>query len=535
MSDLTHRRLRAPTADGFALIDPPLSQAVALIERNRAIGAQFDLNGGFAADFRAAARIMVLSAASPSQEGPIQGYLNKPWVLAGHQPEVFHPGVWLKNFVLSSVAQAVSGIGINLVIDNDTIRTSCIRVPAGDRNEARIVAVPFDGQGPEIPWERREILDPVVFDRFPAVAREAMASFLNAPAYKRGLLADWLWPAAREIARTQREPSNLGACLAGARHLIERELGLTTREAGLGAHCMLSRPFLEFMDRLLTRHRAFHSIYNAALAEYRAVNHIRSLAQPIPDLALNGEWYEMPFWCWTFDDPTRRRVFVKQAGNSWQLTDRQGVFVDGALDDLWGQTVLTGISLRPRALITTMYARLVLSDLFIHGIGGAKYDEVTDLIIRRFFGVEPPAYVTATATFRLPIERPQVSLEDVRNSARRIREARYRPEAFVRDPLVTGDAEIAPKLAALAAEKREYLARHDLRRCSPEVFHKLDALNRAMHEQLAPVERELRAEHAELIAQAKQSQLLGSREFSFVLFPSEILPARLLDLCKVSS
>jgi hypothetical protein len=60
-------------------------------------------------------------------------------------------------------------------------------------------------------------------------------------------------------------------------------------------------------------------------------------------------------------------------------------------------------------------------------------------------------------------------------------------------------------------------------------------MNLAMHELLAPVERELRAEHATLIAQAKQSQLLGSREFSFVLFPSEILPARLLDLCKVSS
>ena len=81
-----------------------------------------------------------------------------------------------------------------------------------------------------------------------------------------------------------------------------------------------------------------------------------------------------------------------------------------------------GIKVRPRALITTMYARLVLSDLFIRGIGGAKYDELTDLIIRRFFGIEPPAYITATATFRLPIERPSVSLNDVQQSAQRLRE-----------------------------------------------------------------------------------------------------------------
>jgi hypothetical protein len=56
-----------------------------------------------------------------------------------------------------------------------------------------------------------------------------------------------------------------------------------------------------------------------------------------------------------------------------------------------------------------------------------------------------------------------------------------------------------------------------------------------MHDLLRTVEEQLRAEHAQLVEQWKQSQLLSSREFSFCLFPSEILPARLLDLCKVSS
>ncbi len=173
--------------------------------------------------------------------------------------------------------------------------------------------------------------------------------------------------------------------------------------------------------------------------------------------------------------------------------------------------------------------------VFIHGIGGAKYDELTDLIIRRFFGVEPPAYVTATATFRLPIDRPNVSQDDVRASARRIRELRYRPESFLRDPRLTPDAALSAQLAALAAEKRDVLDRHDLRRCSPAVFARLNRVNLAMHERLAPLERELRAQHAQISEQARSSRLLGSREFSFVLFPSEILPARLLDLCRVSS
>jgi hypothetical protein len=174
----------------------------------------------------------------------------------------------------------------------------------------------------------------------------------------------------------------------------------------------------------------------------------------------------------------------------------------------------------------------VLSDLFIHGIGGAKYDELTDLIIRRFFGIEPPAYMTATATFRLPIDRPTVSLDDVRRSAQRLRDFHYRPESLLRDERIRQDVDLSQKLTALAAEKRGYLANHNLRRCSHDVFDRLDAMNRAMRDLMRDVEQQSRARHAELIALARQTQLLSSREFSFVLFPSEKLPARLLALSK---
>ena len=51
---------------------------------------------------------------------------------------------------------------------------------------------------------------------------------------------------------------------------------------------------------------------------------------------------------------------------------------------------LAGVRIRPRALTLTLWARLCLSDLFIHGIGGAKYDRITDQLIRCYFGIEPP-------------------------------------------------------------------------------------------------------------------------------------------------
>ena len=66
-----------------------------------------------------------------------------------------------------------------------------------------------------------------------------------------------------------------------------------------------------------------------------------------------------------------------------------------------------------------MYSRMFFSDLFIHGIGGAKYDLITDEIIREFFGVEPPGYATISATLHLPYKPFDVSQEDVNNTEAR--------------------------------------------------------------------------------------------------------------------
>ena len=565
MSTSDRASLRAPTEDGAALIDPPLSEAPQLIEHNRKVLLDFDRVAGFSTGFRHFGRLVAtVGAEIPS--GELEAKARALFIVSGHQPELFHPGVWLKNFVLSAIAKAVGGMGVNLVIDSDTVRTASIRVPTGCITDPRIVDVPFDVPGDEVPWEERRVLDERLFRSFAERVRSEFGPHLTASVYRNGMILDELWPAAveskdrmlRQIEKMQAKlappgelrpippevlaaKQNLGSSLTFARHLVEREIGLATQELPLALVCITSQ-FMEFADHLFRRHQEFHAAYNSALADYRSLNGVRNDRHPVPDLTRNGDWYEMPFWVW--NDPhdlRRRRAFVRQAGRSWELSDLEGIAFrpPSGNERNMHETLLallrTGPALRPRALVTTMYARLVLSDLFIHGIGGAKYDEVTDSIIRRFFGIEPPKFITATATFRLPIEKPQTTVEDVRAIERRIRDARYRPESLVRDPLVQGDAALVSSLQALAKEKREYLMHNDLRRCEQEVFHRLDTINRAMHGLLGPVERELRARHAELLDQARAGRLLSSREFSFCLFPAQDLPRRLLALCEVSA
>ena len=52
-----------------------------------------------------------------------------------------------------------------------------------------------------------------------------------------------------------------------------------------------------------------------------------------------------------------------------------------------------------------MFARYLLGDLFLHGIGGAKYDELGDEVSGRFFGFEPPGYLTLSMTLWLGLGR----------------------------------------------------------------------------------------------------------------------------------
>jgi hypothetical protein len=560
MSSIQHRRLRAPTEDGAALIDPPLDQAPGLIEANCAVADQFVRGSGFSSAFRDQARSALVDPPRILVQSVTKLDPKRTIIATGHQPELFHPGVWFKNFIADAIARKVNGWAMNFIVDNDLARSSGIRVPTRVNDSIQISEAQFDVPAAATPWETRSIVDPQIFKRFGREVRQLFGPMMRSSQFKAGIILDQLWPHAidafkrqdhdfREFATGLSQLADdidpnafppfgmLSSCLAEARSRVEADLGLTVSDRPL-SEVSEQRPFLEFTRILLSSYRDLYAIHNAALAEYRIANHVRSQSHPVPELASDGDWLEVPLWIWSYQDSRnrqRKRVFVRSSGDGIQLTDRGQTVVSLPVNDsseYWSILTSHGIKLRPRALITTMYARLVLSDLFIHGIGGAKYDELTDLIIRRFFGIEPPGYITATATFRLPIERPNVSLEDVRASSHLIRDLRYRPESFMRDPRVTQDSDLSKKLAALAAEKRDFLDQHDLRNCSQDVFDRLNLLNLAMNDLLTPLEQPLRAEHRELMAQAKQSQLLGSREFSFVLFPSEILPARLLDLCK---
>ncbi|TWU01905.1 hypothetical protein Pla100_16410 [Neorhodopirellula pilleata] len=467
----------------------------------------------------------------------IDPFASRPIVMAGHQPTLFHPGVWFKNFALDQIGSDTGAHAINLVIDNDVASSRSIRVPNHDSlGRVRATTVNYDAGGMGMPFEQAKIRDLRQFDAFEREVKHAISPIVSDP------LVTSLWPHARDAIR---RCEIAGCALAQARHALEGELGWNTLEIPLGV-AVRGLPFARFVMEIIDQFERFHQIYNAAAEHYRAWHGIRSTAHPVPNLAKPdvgdpnagnlSQWWELPLWVYGNDSPQRRGVWVRRVGSRLQISDRSPeremtVEVPAGDPDAAAEMLVDAASpefkLRPRALVTTMFARLVLSDLFLHGIGGGKYDQLADRIIEQFFGVVPPAFQVVSATVRLPGQ----TIDDdrsmkVANLQRQIRDTHYQGERFL-----DGGSQETDRLVSLKTGLLNELDDH----ADPSDPHaknwprkqrwqqEIEAVNQQISRILEPRRAKLLAELERLHQQEAEESILASREWSFCLFSLEDL------------
>ncbi|BBO31511.1 hypothetical protein [Lacipirellula parvula] len=540
-----YARYRAPAESGQKLIAPPWGDLCRIVAGNVAWRRESSLTilGRPLAEFAAEARAEVLARAEEyistyaASSAPIKGAARlavraeakpcggshvAPLIVTGHQPELVHPGVWVKNFAAAALCASKGAVSLNLVIDGDACRSTAIRVPAGTLAEPRWESVDFDGPAAGMPWEQRTIVDAERWQSFPARVGAATAGMLS-----ERMLDDW-WPLAMERAAAT---GRIGLGLAQARHLAEIEWGSHNLELPQSGMCQTDA-FRRFTLHLFNELPRFVDSYNAALDEYRQVHRLRNHAHPVPNLAVDGQWQQAPYWVWSNEIPTRRPVFVKRDGGGFVVTDRQTFErrLPCVCDDSGDRAVAEladweaqGIKLRSRALITTMFARLAVADLFIHGIGGAKYDEATDAICERFFATAPPAFAAISGTLHLPIARTADAAEPVAALRQRLRDLQYHPEQDVDFAAANGEA------GAAVASKRQWIATAKTAANAAERHHAIATANAALQPEVAGIREQLEQRIAAASEQSRTNRVLNSREYASCLFPRKSLEQFLLD------
>jgi hypothetical protein len=470
----------------------------------------------------------------PTELSSQRSDLEVPWIVGGHQPELFHPGVWFKNFVIDSIAKESGGIGLHTIIDHDLARAASIRVPKRDTFSGRLVQTACDlpicrsdatRTVHQTPWHSARI-DRAGLRR---TLREITDS-LSSLGIQNPIAVDF-WGHMEQM----HDGTEAAIAFSQYRHSLEIKHGLSNLELPF-SRLATSEPWQAFLHHCIVHGEKLHEIYNASLQEYRAEEKISNPTQPVPPLSSRDGWFELPFWLYKIDSNVRQRLWAlpdPSGGNRWSLGSglNPSVFdwvIDWSTDPdrskkAWVGYLRDGICVRPRALLTTMFLRCFMADLFVHGIGGGVYDRLTDAIIQRFLQMPAPSYLTCTATEWLTMsEIPEMDTKALHGQRQALHRQsqllRSRPELFL-EPNDAMDAELRMHQDTLIAtvpprgsKKRWH---REITNVKTRILERVAAIRKENEEQLQRIEQRVH-----------ELRYLNSREYSFILFPeSTLLPS----------
>lgn len=519
-----------PAGDGELLADPPPASWPDVGREVAASAADWSatLQGGSIGELRRRARAEAVAVAveytrelglDPPEaydEGPddLDGLL----AVTGHQPVLAHPGVWAKNLLIDDLARSRGWVGINLVVDHDAVGAVCVNVPRKDADGALGVdycCLVREAQG--VPYESMPVPTLDLLERWVGDVRERLAS-----AGVPGALAafeSWSGLAREALAGSV----SIGDLLTRARRAYEGPLGTRYLELPV-SRLAGGDTFLTFAMDLCGRAAELRLIYNRALAEYRELREIRSPANPLPDLDVDGDMIEMPFWIVT-EDGRREALWVGRRADTLVLNCGSCTAVEvDALDPALALSALRqkGVAIRPKALTLTLFVRLFVADLFLHGIGGGKYDVLTDELMGAVYGIGPPPYAVASMTMRLPFGQASGSAPDQAALERSLAALKHNPDKALEEA-----GELDAETAALVGLKRELV----------RAIAEDGADKKSLGAEIRRLNAELQAHVAPLIEQteralevsqvhAREAEIAGYRDWPYCFFaPGDVRSA----------
>lgn len=510
--------LVTPADDGQMVFWPEPARWAELAQRTATDWAAdgqaslFDLPLARAREF---ARASLPTFAEPATESP-----DGPWICTGHQTFPYHPGVWAKNCAVDALARQLGGRAVNLNVDHDLPHAGPQIAWPAVAPDGRIVRrgefeldhlQPFERQPAPSPARVSDICGRITADVDPLLTETRTC------------------PIQMRLDGEGADPTSFAGWCSRMRAALDSRIGLRMTEVLTSAMCG-GEAFLLFAADLVARAGELAVTYNSALAHATGMTGHR----PAVPLQIDAARVELPLWTLRRDRPGRGRLFASPAGRVVRLSDpvgpigefEPGATADESIHRIGRVLADAGVQLRPRALTLTLFARLLLADLFVHGIGGARYEAATDRLFDRFYQVPPPPYAVASATLRLPLKfatATAVQLRQARQTLRDIRlnAQRHLPAEMLAQPNVAAlvDAKWADvrQDAQLRAERD---AGRNVRAQRAAVFAHLHRVNDELTRQAGDLIAQQDARVRQLASRTEAAELSTARDYFYGLFPT---------------
>ncbi|MBE3113699.1 MAG: hypothetical protein IMZ49_03625 [Actinobacteria bacterium] len=525
---------------------PSADKVGTLLEENKKIFSQYSftiLNQPFR-EVRKNCRKEVIRRAlkfSKKFDPDIEEKINPAYqyiIQTGHQPVFFHPGIWIKNIFLNELLKSPlvdRSLGLNIILDNDICKDLNLSLPALSSNGNLIVEeISFLSSTltPNLPFEEYSCPSLELITKF---TREVIDRLKPLESENKDILNNFknfarcLKNSSRFCSQNYKE-SNLGEFLSLARRFYEQEIEPVYLEIPFSQICD-SDEFLSFFLEIIKNIESFSEIYNKKLDEYRKLFKIRNRAHPSPNLMIKKNFMEVPFWIWGKGDQRRKIFILNEEEKKYLYNDAYGKIFhienDGLKSLFSLKTLLKdrGLKIRPKALLLTLYNRLFISDLFVHGLGGAKYDLVTDEIIKEFFKVEPPHFLVASCTLYLNFKSsPGAPNFKISSLKQEIRDLEFNPQRYIDELVLTKKeknqiGELAEKKTKLIQKIKKTLSPIEKGKISEEI----KAINNFMGEKMGPIKYELNKKIEKEEEKMKQAKVYTFREFPYCFFSAKEL------------
>lgn len=535
-----------PQENKQIFLSPSVDKISSLLEENKNIFSQYSfkiLNQPFK-EVREKSRKRVVKEAlrfSKKFDPDIGEKINSAYqyiIQSGHQPVFFHPGIWIKNIFLNELIKSPlpnKSLGLNIILDNDICKDLNLSLPVLSSNgNLKLEKVDFLSSTltPNLPFEEYPCPSLELITKF---SRNIIHRLKSLESENKNILNNF-----KNYTRCMENSScfcnqnykrgNLGEFLGLARRLYEQEIEPTYLEIPFSKICD-SDEFLSFFLEIIKNIKSFSKIYNNKLDEYRKLFKIRNRAHPSPNLMVEKNLTEVPFWIWKEGDQRKKIFILKEEEVNYLYNDSYGkIFLiekegSKSLSSLKSLLKEQELKIRPKALLLTLYNRLFISDLFIHGLGGAKYDLVTDEIIREFFKVEPPHFLVISCTLYPNFKSsPRASVFKISALKKKIRDLEFNPERYVDElPLTKKEKNQIGELA----EKKTKLIQKIKRASSPiekrEISEEIKVTNNFIVEKIIPLKYELNKKIEKEEGKMKQAKVYTFREFPYCFFSAKTL------------
>lgn len=320
-------------------------------------------------------------------------------IVTGHQPNWHHCGILAKNIITDIFARQINAAAVVLVLDHDICNTSMF-VPEFENDRLlEVKAISLEKKNINIPLESR-----------PKASKKRLKKFLSSILQTSGKsFCSKIWAA--DLLGIIEESScckNIADTVTQLQGRLNSALGLDLLYLPVSLMSQ-SESFNEFICLILSNAGKFAEIYNAAISNKRKNENLKphQTLRPLKIDPVNNI-VELPFWL-VRRTGKRQSLYASVDRKNPAIGTQENTIavIDTSIDKarLLADTLRkTGYMIRPKAVALTLFTRLCLTQLFVHGTGAINYEYITDDLIEKFYSMPTPDFAVATATMTKPFE-----------------------------------------------------------------------------------------------------------------------------------